>query len=158
MNCLECNNDFYLTEDTKSCYENVIDNYYLDYYLDNNILRRCHNRCKCCYSGPNNNKEMNCIECLNDEKNIYFYQNDTTNCLLDSEFVERENIVFNRLENYNFYIFIGIFIISLIVGFINFCCLFKGEKINLNNNIDYHSINNSENVPKKRSVELPDMN
>ena len=101
---------------------------------------------------------MNCIECLNDEKNIYFYQNDTTNCLLDSEFVERENIVFNRLENYNFYIFIGIFIISLIVGFINFCCLFKGEKINLNNNIDYHSINNSENVPKKRSVELPDMN
>ena len=154
MNCLNCKKNYYLTEDTKSCYENIIENY----YLDNNILRRCHNRCKWCYSGSNNNKEMNCIECLNDEKNIYFYQNDTTNCLLDSEFVERENIVFNRLENYNFYIFIGIFIISLIVGFINFCCLFKGEKINLNNNIDYHSINNSENVPKKRSVELPDMN
>ena len=97
----------------------MIDNY----YLDNNTLRRCHSRCKFCYSVPTNNEEMNCIECLNDEKNIYIYQNDTTNCILEREFIKRKNIVFTILQNYNFYIITSIFIISLIVGFIFFCCL-----------------------------------
>ena len=119
MNCLECIDNLHLTEDTKSCYENVIDNY----YLDKNTLRRCHSRCKFCYSTPTNNEEMNCIECLNDEKNIYIYQNDTTNCILEREFKKRKNIVFTILQNYNFYIITIIFIISLIVGFIFFCCL-----------------------------------
>ena len=30
MNCLKCQANLYMTEDTESCYEDVIDNYYLD--------------------------------------------------------------------------------------------------------------------------------
>ena len=60
---------------------------------------------------------MNCIECLNNETHKYFYQNDTTNCLLDNEFKEREIIVFSILQNYNFYIFLFIFIFSFIISF-----------------------------------------
>ena len=155
MNCLECIDTFYLTEDTNSCYEKVIENYYIDY----NMLRRCHIRCKWCYSGSINNEEMNCIECLNDEKYKYIYQNDTTNCILDSEFTERKNIVFNRLQNYNFYIVLTIFIISLIVGFINFCYLFINEE-KIGNN-DYNNIKNNEDnkdEPKDKYYELPNIN
>ena len=112
MNCLNCIDNFYLTEDTNSCYDQVIENY----YLDNDTLRRCHERCKWC-TGPKNNEQMNCIECLNNETHTYFYQNDTTNCLLDSEFQEREIIVFSILQNYNFYIYLFIFIISFIISF-----------------------------------------
>ena len=123
------------------------------------MLRRCHIRCKWCYLGSTNNEEMNCIECLNDEKYKYIYQNDTTNCLLDSEFTERKNIVFNRLQNYNFYIVLTIFIISLIVGFIYFCYLCISEE-NICNN-DYTNIKNNEDnkdVPKDKYYELPNIN
>jgi hypothetical protein len=174
MNCLECNNNYYLTEDTKTCYKNVIDNY----YLDNNILRRCHPRCKSCYSGSKNNEEMNCIECLNDKKNQYIYQNDSTNCILDSEFTKRENIVLSKLGNDNFYIVIGIFIFSLIVSFCICCCCIcidddnpvnKNEN-NKNNNEDdknnnednkYNNEddnNNNKDDKKNTLLEMPSIN
>ena len=133
MNCLECIDNFYLTEDTNSCYDQVIENY----YLDNKTLRRCHERCKWC-TGPKNNEQMNCIECLNNGTHKYFYQNDTTNCLLDSEFKEREIIVFSILKNYNFYIFLFIFIISFIISFF-ISYIFNCHKRN-NSDIPYERI------------------
>ena len=133
MNCLECIDNFYITEDTNSCYDQVIENY----YLDNKTLRRCHERCKWC-AGPKNNEQMNCIECLNNGTHKYFYQNDTTNCLLDSEFKEREIIVFSILKNYNFYIFLFIFIISFIISFF-ISYIFNCHKRN-NSDIPYERI------------------
>ena len=144
MNCFECIDNFYLTEDTNSCYDQVIENY----YLDNNILRRCHERCKWC-TGPKNNEQMNCIECLNNETHKYFYQNDTTNCLLDSEFKEREIIVFSILQNYNFYIFLFIFIVSFIISF-SISYIFNFHKGN-NFDIPYEWFN--DNSKKKENDE-----
>ena len=110
MNCLECIDNYYMTEDTNSCYNKVIENYYLDY----NILRRCYERCKWC-TGPKNYEQMNCIECINDEK--YLYLNDTTNCLEQNEIKKRDIIELSILKNYNFYIFLTIFIIAFIISF-----------------------------------------
>ena len=39
MNCIKCKNNYYLTEDTNSCYNDIPDNYYLD---NDQILKRCH--------------------------------------------------------------------------------------------------------------------
>ena len=148
MNCLECKDGFYLTEDTNSCYDRVIENY----YLDNNFLRRCHPRCKWCTTGSNNNEQMNCNECLNDEKHEYIYQNDTTNCILDSEFIRQQKVFFSILQNYNFYIFMSIFVVSLIVSFIIFyLCIFKNEEV-----YGYKKVDNNSN--KKISVELNSIN
>ena len=72
MNSLECMNNYYMTEDTNLCYNKVIDNY----YLDNNILRRCHPNCKRCTSKAINETNMNCLECINN----YYMTEDTNSC------------------------------------------------------------------------------
>ena len=68
MNCETCYPDYYMAEDTKSCYNETIDNY----YLDNDILKRCHPNCKRCLYKDN----LNCIIC----KNNYFMTEDTKSC------------------------------------------------------------------------------
>ena len=47
MNCETCIDNYYITEDTNSCY-NLIPN---NYYLDGIILRRCHPKCLKCSIG-----------------------------------------------------------------------------------------------------------
>ena len=66
------------------------------------------------YGAPNE-ESMNCIECINDPVKKYFYKKDVFICILPNEFEERENIEFEKINNINFYIFIGILIISLIL-------------------------------------------
>ena len=68
MNCTKCFENFYMTEDTNSCYDKVIDNY----YLDNNTLRRCHPNCLKCSTGSKNNTYMNCTKCI---KNFFMIEN-----------------------------------------------------------------------------------
>ena len=74
MNCIDCPQNYYITEDTRSCYDSVIDNYYLD-INDNFTLRRCHPSCLKCYSSPINSTFMNCITCQNN----YYMTEDTYN-------------------------------------------------------------------------------
>lgn len=47
MNCETCIDNYFITEDTNSCY-NLIPN---NYYLDRIILRRCHPKCSKCSTG-----------------------------------------------------------------------------------------------------------
>ena len=72
MNCTKCNKNLYMTEDTDSCYEEGIDNY----YLDDNILKRCHPNCLQCYSAPKNNSFMRCKTC----KDNFYLTSDTESC------------------------------------------------------------------------------
>ena len=73
MNCTKCQEKFYITEDTNSCYEGEIDNY----YLDNATLRRCHPNCLKCSTGSKNNTYMNCTKC----KKNYFMIEDKNSCI-----------------------------------------------------------------------------
>ena len=68
IGCLICKPGYYLTEDTKSCYENGIDYY----YLDNITLRRCHENCKQCYNSSN----YKCKSC----KDNFYLTKDTNSC------------------------------------------------------------------------------
>ena len=63
QNCITCkNNDYYMTEDTHSCYRKAIDNY----YFDTNMFRRCKKNCLLCYDIANEETFMNCIRCYKD--------------------------------------------------------------------------------------------
>ena len=94
MNCNTCLPNYYLTEDTKSCYKEILDNY----YLDNNILRRCHSNCKTCNSGYTE-KNMNCILC----KQNFYKLIGTNNCYNRASLVEgfyfKENMFYPCNEN-----------------------------------------------------------
>ena len=67
-NCIQCKVDYYLVEDTGSCINKTIDNY----YLDNNILRKCHPNCVKCSS----NENLNCEQC----QVGYYLTEDTQSC------------------------------------------------------------------------------
>ena len=174
MNCINCMNNYSMTEDTYSCYIGDIDNYYLDkeknkykrchpnclrcdalpildnmhctkcqpnyykienidscynyipehYYLDGNILKSCHESCLNCY-GKWNNTTTNCMNCISNE---YFYRNDTYNCIKISEYEIRNNVEFKKFNNVNFYVFIALFIASIILFILLIILCKKKEK------------------------------
>ena len=80
--CEECEENYYLTEDTKLCFNSLKENY----YIDGKFLKRCHSNCLTCHSSAINNIpniiydsitiDMNCITCKND----YYILNGTNNC------------------------------------------------------------------------------
>ena len=143
MNCLKCQNNYYMTEDTNSCYDKEIENYYLD---NDNILKRCHKLCLKCYGAPNE-ESMNCIECINDPYKKYFYKKDVFNCILPNEFEKRENIEFEKINNNFFYLFIGIVVLSFIfVVLINIFYKFKGDNGDDEEIIDEDDENSNKNV------------
>ena len=111
-----------ITEDTKSCYNEEINNYYLD--LDNKIYKRCHENCERCYSAPIDDNNMACKSC----KNGYFYKADTLNCILPDNFIKRKKIPLTILNDYNFFIFMLIFIISFLISLIIFLCFLKKKE------------------------------
>ena len=67
-NCIKCQSNYYLTEDTQSCYSKEINNY----YLDGNTLKKCHPNCLKCI----NNQNSECILCQSN----YFMTEDTNSC------------------------------------------------------------------------------
>ena len=84
MNCKICFRNYFITEDTKSCYTGEIDNYYLD--IDY-IYKRCHNNCLRCYTKPINESYMNCKTCIEN----YFITEDTKSCynyVLDNYYLD----------------------------------------------------------------------
>ena len=107
--CSKCPKNSYLTIDTDSCYDKVPDNYYLD--ENANKLKRCYSSCLSCI-GPAYDKSMNCLSCISDE---YFYRKDIKNCTKESEFKKRENLSFEMANNYNYFFFVSIFILALII-------------------------------------------
>ena len=60
MNCIRCQYKLYMTEDTQSCYEEGIDNYYLD--KNDFKLKKCHKNCLCCSTRATNDTYMNCLK------------------------------------------------------------------------------------------------
>ena len=61
MNCDSCLPNYYIYDETKSCYKNGTDNFYLD---KNNKLQKCHENCTQCIS----NENKNCTKC---KSNLY---------------------------------------------------------------------------------------
>jgi hypothetical protein len=141
MNCITCKSNFYITEDTNSCYKEKE-----NYYLDNNILKRCHPRCSKCVTGSKDDTNMSCLECIYKSEDKYFYKEDTLNCILPNEFNKREKINLATVPNYVFWLFIFILIFSIIISFITiFSLKFKKE--------EQPQINDEKNI-KKENIEL----
>ena len=120
MNCTKCPKNFFITEDTDSCYDYIPNNYYLDNLTY--TLKRCFYRCSDCI-GAKNNFTHNCLGCSND---TYFYKKNTYDCILKEEIVER-NINFSKKHSVYFYIFIGIFIATILIFIFN-CIFYKTKK------------------------------
>ena len=107
MECITCIDGYNITEDTNSCYDYLP----IQYYLDGNIFRRCHIRCKTCFTAPSNNS-MNCLSCITSE---YFYKVLTYSCILPSDFDKREEQDLNKQSNWAFIVFILIFLGSIFI-------------------------------------------
>lgn len=80
MNCEKCIDGYNITEDTKSCYNNLP----LHYFLDNGIFRRCSENCTKCFNSTNDT----CLECIKDftfflSKNSCIFNNDIEEMTLE---------------------------------------------------------------------------
>ena len=79
--CINCDNNFFLKEDTNICESNLNDGY----YLNNNYKthRKCHENCSTCLNGPifyNDILEYEDTNCENCKENYYKIEN-TNNCI-----------------------------------------------------------------------------
>ena len=128
MNCITCIKGYNITSDTNSCY-NYLPNYY---YLDDDIFRRCHERCFKCFKGSDDDEHMNCLSC---NSPIYFYRKDTFNCIRQNETEETE-IIQIKDSDFVHQLFVLILIFSIIISFIFllcYCCPeeYKGKGFNI---------------------------
>ena len=137
MNCYECPDNSYMIEFTKSCYDYIPNHYYFD--NEDKVLKSCYKTCFNCL-GPGNEEEMNCSGCISDE---YFFKNDTHNCILPKDYKKRNDLEFRKINSINFYIFIAIFFVALMI-FILVC---KYYKIKEN---DRQQAQNNQQPPKKK--------
>ena len=103
MKCEKCKDGYNITEDSDSCYNYVPKNY----YLDNNIFRRCSENCSKCVSYTN----TSCIECI--ENFTLFLSNNS--CVPITEF-NYESLTHSNSQFR--WAFILIFIISNVIGVI----------------------------------------
>ena len=122
MNCDSCKDSWYYYPETKSCIDYIPNHYYKE--KNSYILKKCYERCYNCIEAANS-KTMNCLGCVND---TFFYNNETYDCILPSEFNEKTYLNFFKVSNVNFIIFIIIFVLSIII-FILFCRFYKIKDI-----------------------------
>ena len=147
MRCKICQPNFYMTEDTDSCYNLIPENY----YLDKNTLKKCYERCSNCL-GPKNNQTMNCLGCISSE---YFYKIDTYDCIKSNEFNKKETLEFTKLDNIYFYFFLFILISALIIFICNFIFYkIKGQK----NQDDKNQQKNESKENKNDDIEMAQFN
>ena len=131
MNCITCQENYYITEDTKSCY--------------NEEQLTCHENCNECFCTSTDDNNMCCLNCKNEK---FFFNDETYNCLLPPNQNEENDLILK--QNYNFYIFLIIFIISILLSFIIFItCLFYKKENNKNDNKD-----DNDNDIKKIEIEF----
>ena len=155
MNCIICIKEYNITEDTKSCYNYLPE----QYYLDNNTFRRCYERCSRCINGSIDSEKMNCLSCIS---NDFFYRKDKLNCILKNETKETEVIqIKSSISLYLLFIFILLTSIIISVVFLVFYCCPEQNQVN------YFKINefdkNNENIMNKKNSfkkqrENPDIN
>ena len=87
MNCKSCQYNYFMTEDTNSCHNIILDNYYLDV----RTLRRCHRNCYLCFGSPLDRFHMNCKTCQN---NLYMTE-DTNSCyrrVIDNYYLDNNTL------------------------------------------------------------------
>ena len=141
-NCIKCQDNYYKTKDTNSCYDYIPNNYYID---KDNILKRCHPKCYNCIGEPNS-ETMNCLDCMND---TFFYKNDSYDCILPEEFKHKTNLEITKINNYNFIIFIILFILAVVFASLFWKCYkIKEQKLSAEkkklNNIDDETVKIAE--------------
>ena len=109
MNCKNCKQNYYMTEDTNSCYRRVIDNY----YLDNNTLKKCHSNCLDCYTIEDNNAFYNCLTCYedwevtDDKSTCYNYINKNFYQIFNFNISEEKDFYYDLKINQNYLQFIS---------------------------------------------------
>ena len=101
MNCYECRNGYYKTEDTNSCYDAPP----LYYFLDNNIFRRCSENCTKCFKFG----KQYCLECI---PGFTFYVSINT-CIPNSDIYD---LTIQRIQSKFRWVFLAIFFIAIIGG------------------------------------------
>jgi hypothetical protein len=154
MNCISCIKGYNITNDTKSCYSHFPEKY----YLDNDTFKPCHERCKTCFNGSNDNTHMNCLSCISKD---YFYRKDTFNCITKNEVVPTEVITIKPY--YSLYILFVLILVTSIIIAIIFLCYHccpeqnQGNDYKKNGDIKRNNINNSIK-PVKVQRENPDIN
>ena len=143
--CSICPKNFYMTVDTESCYDKAPDNYYLDDLTQK--YKRCYSSCFNCL-GPANKDTMNCANCISDE---YFYRRDIKNCTKESEFKKRENLSYEMAKNNNYFIFISVIILAVLI-YILLHIFYKTEKKNEANINDKKIIIQEEYKKEEKDV------
>ena len=104
MNCIECIDGYFITEDTKSCYNQLPDYYFLNKY---NILRRCSENCIRCFKRSN----TSCLACS--ENYTFFLSNNS--CVFNEDI---EDLPLSHTQSKFNWLFITIFFISILIGMI----------------------------------------
>lgn len=115
MNCITCIKDYYITFDTKSCYDYEPE----QYYLDNDTYKKCHPRCFSCFNGSDDSNHMNCLSCISNE---YFYRKDTFNCILNND-TDPTIVIEIKSAIWVYLLFVFILLCSIIISII--FCLFS---------------------------------
>ena len=108
MNCNTCIKGYNITDDTKSCYDYLPE----QYYLDNDTLKKCYKRCSRCFNGSNDSENMNCLSCIS---NVYFYRKDTFNCILRNE-TPITDVVEIKPSTFLYMLFVFILLFSIIIS------------------------------------------
>ena len=109
MNCEICQDGFYKKINTNSCYNEEPEGYYLD--LNEFIYNKCYETCTNC-SGPLNTSCYSCIE-------NYTFIRSNNSCLFNNENKTNDNYKITiQLEGQFKWIFIIIFLVSLVIGII----------------------------------------
>ena len=109
MNCEICQDGFYKKINTNSCYNEEPEGYYLD--LNEFIYNKCYETCTNC-SGPLNTSCYSCIE-------NYTFIRSNNSCLFNNENKTNDNYkIIIQLEGQFKWIFIIIFLVSLVIGII----------------------------------------
>ena len=110
MNCITCIKGYNITNDTKSCYDHLPE----QYYLDNDTFKKCYERCNSCLNGSDDSEHMNCLSCISNE---FFYRKDTFNCILRNE-TNKTNIIEIKPFISLYILFVFILFFSIIISLI----------------------------------------
>ena len=152
MNCITCIKGYNITYDTKSCYDHLPE----QYYLDNDTFKKCYERCNRCFNGSNDSEHMNCLSCIS---NDFFFRKDSFNCILRNE-TTMTSVIVIKSSFFLYLLFVSILLFSVIISCI---FLFTCSKPEHNQGNDYKEntdvkANKSGKVPAKIKREIIDIN
>ena len=152
MNCEICKDNFYKKVNTNSCYNETPSGYYLDF--GEFIFKKCHKTCSECF-GP---LDINCYFCI---ENYTFIVSNNSCIFLNNSKTNDNYEISIQLEGRFRWLFIFIFLVSLILGAI--LILRPLRKIELQSTrytfIGNNNLNEERNPVKKEVMqEMPLLN